>query len=139
MAISPFTDDVFALASARLYNEIARNDPQPFKQRLAAVAYEWACHRFGASSAMPGTYAIPAVDELEVLSGRRAFAHIVRLDVIELIADQMPEPELRDALAAAEVEIVIAAGVISAVRYRGECETCQPRRARRPQPGAAAR
>ena len=30
--------DVFALASARLYNEIARNDPQPFKQRLAAVA-----------------------------------------------------------------------------------------------------
>jgi hypothetical protein len=39
--------DVFALASARLYDEIARNDPQPFKQRLAAVAHEWACHRLG--------------------------------------------------------------------------------------------
>ena len=43
--------DVFALASARLYGEIARNDPQPFKQRLAAVADEWLCHRLGASSA----------------------------------------------------------------------------------------
>jgi hypothetical protein len=43
--------DVFALASARLYDEIARNDPQPFKQRLAAVADEWLCHRLGASSA----------------------------------------------------------------------------------------
>ncbi|GEM_PF-4176240 len=39
--------DVFALASTRLYNEIARNDPQPFKQRLAAVAHDWACHRLG--------------------------------------------------------------------------------------------
>ncbi len=39
--------DVFALASVRLYNEIARNDSQPFKQRLAAVAREWACHRLG--------------------------------------------------------------------------------------------
>ncbi len=37
--------DVFALASTRLYDEIARNDPQPFKRRLAAVADEWACHR----------------------------------------------------------------------------------------------
>ena len=43
--------------------------------------------------------------------GRSAFAHIVRLDAIELlITDQMPEPELRDALTAAEVEIVVAAG-----------------------------
>jgi hypothetical protein len=42
--------DVFALASARLYGEIARNDPQPFKQRLAAVTHEWACHRLGTSS-----------------------------------------------------------------------------------------
>jgi hypothetical protein len=41
--------DVFALASARLYDEIARNDPQPFKQRLAAVTREWACHRVGGS------------------------------------------------------------------------------------------
>ena len=39
--------DIFALASARLYHEIARDDPQPFKQRLAAVADEWACHRLG--------------------------------------------------------------------------------------------
>ena len=47
--------DVFALASARLYNEIAGNDPQPFKQRLAAVAQEWACHRLGTrSSPSPG-------------------------------------------------------------------------------------
>ena len=36
--------------------------------------------------------------------GRSAFAHIVRLDAIELlITDQLPEPELPDALAAAEV------------------------------------
>jgi hypothetical protein len=42
---------VAGLASARLYDEIARNDPQPFRQRLAAVALEWACHRLDASSA----------------------------------------------------------------------------------------
>ncbi len=40
--------DVFALASARLYAEIASNDPQAFKQRLAAVASDWANHRLGA-------------------------------------------------------------------------------------------
>lgn len=28
--------DVFTLASARLYDEIARDDPQPFKEHLAA-------------------------------------------------------------------------------------------------------
>jgi Ser/Thr protein kinase RdoA (MazF antagonist) len=44
--------DVFALASARLYTEIVRNDPQPFKQRLAAAAHEWACHRLGTSSSL---------------------------------------------------------------------------------------
>jgi hypothetical protein len=44
--------DVFALASTRLYDEIARSDPQPFKQRLAAAAHEWACHRLGASSSL---------------------------------------------------------------------------------------
>ena len=37
--------DVFALASARLYDEIARDDPQPFKQRLASVADAWVRHR----------------------------------------------------------------------------------------------
>lgn len=35
---------------------------------------------------------------------RSAFVQIVRLDAIELlITDQLPEPELRDALATAEV------------------------------------
>ncbi len=37
--------DVFALASARLYDEIAGNDPQPFKQCLASVAHAWVRHR----------------------------------------------------------------------------------------------
>ena len=37
--------DVFALASARLYDEIARQDPQPFKQCLASVADVWVRHR----------------------------------------------------------------------------------------------
>jgi hypothetical protein len=51
--------DVFALASARLYGEIARNDPQPFKQRLAAVAHEWACHRLGTSSTISAAASPP--------------------------------------------------------------------------------
>jgi hypothetical protein len=46
--------DVFALASSRLYDEIARNDPQPFKQRLAAVTRDWACHRVGGSVSPTG-------------------------------------------------------------------------------------
>jgi hypothetical protein len=41
--------DVFALASARLYDEIARNDPQPFKQCLASVTGVWFRHRLDAS------------------------------------------------------------------------------------------
>jgi hypothetical protein len=40
--------DVFALASARLYDEIARQDPQPFKQRLASVTGVWFRHRLDA-------------------------------------------------------------------------------------------
>jgi DeoR/GlpR family transcriptional regulator of sugar metabolism len=41
--------------------------------------------------------------------GRSAFAHIVRLDGIGmLITDRNPEAELLDALAAAEVEVVVA-------------------------------
>jgi hypothetical protein len=44
--------DVFALASARLYDEIARNDPQPFKRLLASVTREWVCHRLGTSSVL---------------------------------------------------------------------------------------
>jgi RIO1 family len=35
----------FALACARLYAEIACQDPQPWKRRLAAAAQEWARHR----------------------------------------------------------------------------------------------
>ena len=46
--------DVFALASSRLYDEIARNDPQPFKQRLAAVTRDWAYHRAGGSVSPTG-------------------------------------------------------------------------------------
>jgi thiamine kinase-like enzyme len=41
-------------ASSRLYDEIIRNDPQPFKQRLAAVTRDWACHRVGGSVSPTG-------------------------------------------------------------------------------------
>lgn len=34
--------DTFTLASARLWQEIADNDPQPWKQRMATAAREWA-------------------------------------------------------------------------------------------------
>jgi hypothetical protein len=51
--------DVFALASARLYGKIARNDPQPFKQGLAAVTHEWACHRLGTSSTISAAASPP--------------------------------------------------------------------------------
>jgi hypothetical protein len=37
--------DAFALASARLYEEIAREDPQPWKGQLARAARQWAIHR----------------------------------------------------------------------------------------------
>jgi hypothetical protein len=37
--------DVFAMPSARLYDEIARQDPQPFKQCLASAADAWVRHR----------------------------------------------------------------------------------------------
>jgi hypothetical protein len=37
--------DAFAAASARLYAEIARDDPQPWKQRLAEAAAQWLAHR----------------------------------------------------------------------------------------------
>jgi hypothetical protein len=37
--------DAFALACARLYTEIAQEDPQPWKQRLAAATQKWARHR----------------------------------------------------------------------------------------------
>ena len=37
--------DAFALACARLYAEIAHEDPQPWKQRFAAAARDWARHR----------------------------------------------------------------------------------------------
>ncbi|MGE5288467.1 MAG: hypothetical protein ACM3ML_14970 [Micromonosporaceae bacterium] len=37
--------DAFATASARLYTEIAAEDPQPWKRRLAKAAHRWAAHR----------------------------------------------------------------------------------------------
>lgn len=43
--------------------------------------------------------------------GRSAFAHIVRLDAVSmLITDHSPDPELLDALAAAQVELAVARG-----------------------------
>jgi len=39
---------------SRLYDETARNDPQPFKQRLAAVTRDWAYHRAGGSVSPTG-------------------------------------------------------------------------------------
>ena len=35
----------------RIYEEIARDDPQLFKQRLATVAHDWECHRGSTTSA----------------------------------------------------------------------------------------
>lgn len=37
--------NVFALAGARLYDEIAREDPPPWKKHFAAVAQDWAAYR----------------------------------------------------------------------------------------------
>jgi thiamine kinase-like enzyme len=37
--------NAFAVACARLYAEIAREDPQPWKGRFAAAAQDWARHR----------------------------------------------------------------------------------------------
>jgi hypothetical protein len=45
--------DVFALASARLYDEIARNDPQPFKQCLASVTGVWSATALMQASSRP--------------------------------------------------------------------------------------
>jgi hypothetical protein len=46
--------NVFAIACARLYDEIARDDPQPWKKRFAAVAQDWAEYRSGKHSVPPG-------------------------------------------------------------------------------------
>jgi hypothetical protein len=45
---------VFASACARLYDEIAREDPQPWKKRFAAVAQDWAEYRSGERSVPTG-------------------------------------------------------------------------------------
>lgn len=45
--------DVFAVACARLYAEIAREDPQPWKRRFAAAARDWAEYRFRDKSTLP--------------------------------------------------------------------------------------
>jgi hypothetical protein len=44
--------NVFAIARARLYDEIAREDPQPWKKHFAAVTRNWADYR---SERSPGT------------------------------------------------------------------------------------
>ena len=41
----PGAIDAFATASARLYTEIAHDDPQPWKQCLAMAADQWAAYR----------------------------------------------------------------------------------------------
>ncbi len=41
----PHAIEAFAVASTRLYAEIARDDPQPWKQRLAEAAAQWLAHR----------------------------------------------------------------------------------------------
>ena len=41
---------VFAVACARLYDEIAREDPQPWKKHFAVVAQDWAAYRLGKHS-----------------------------------------------------------------------------------------
>ncbi len=38
--------DAFAVASARVWSEIARADPQPWKKQLADVAEQWRRYRF---------------------------------------------------------------------------------------------
>jgi thiamine kinase-like enzyme len=43
--------NVFAIACARLYDEIALDDPQPWKKGFAAVAQDWAEYRSGKRSA----------------------------------------------------------------------------------------
>jgi hypothetical protein len=45
--------NVFAIACARLYDEIAREDPLPWKKRFAAVAQDWAEYRSGKQSVRP--------------------------------------------------------------------------------------
>jgi hypothetical protein len=46
--------NVFAVACARLYDEIARDDPQPWRKRFATVAQDWAEYRSGKHSVPPG-------------------------------------------------------------------------------------
>jgi hypothetical protein len=46
--------NVFASACARLYDEIAREGLQHWKQRFAAVAQDWAEYRSGKHNVPPG-------------------------------------------------------------------------------------
>ena len=45
--------NLFAIACARLYDEIAREDPLPWKRHFAAVAQDWREYRSGKQSAPP--------------------------------------------------------------------------------------
>jgi hypothetical protein len=41
--------DAFAVASARLFAEIARDDPQPWKRQLSGAASQWMTYRVGSN------------------------------------------------------------------------------------------
>jgi hypothetical protein len=61
--------NVFAIACARLYDEIAREDPQPWKKRFAAVARDWAEYRSGKRDVPPGPKLPLPQDSLPALRG----------------------------------------------------------------------
>jgi hypothetical protein len=61
--------NVFAIACARLYDEIASEDPQPWKKRFAAVARDWAEYRSGKDSVPPGPKLPLPPDSLPALPG----------------------------------------------------------------------
>jgi hypothetical protein len=54
--------NVFAVACARLRDEIACDDPQPWKKRFAAVAQDWAAYRSGKHSVPPGDSELRTAD-----------------------------------------------------------------------------
>lgn len=41
--------DIFVRANARVWEQIATDDPAPWKRHMAAVTHEWSAHRRGAS------------------------------------------------------------------------------------------
>jgi len=61
--------NVFAVACARLHDEMACYDPQPWKKRFAAVAQDWAEYRSGEHSVPPGPKLPLPPDSLPALPG----------------------------------------------------------------------